>query len=161
MIQNLIALMTGVLFGLGLAVAQMIDRARVLSFMDIAGKWDPTLLVVLGGATGVTLLTFRLILRWRRPVFARSFVVSNQRTVDRPLVIGAALFGMGWGISGYCPGPGLAALAIDWQNPALFIISVVGGVLLYQAWQAVGQSRSALGAGHSAQTPVSTTRSCG
>jgi len=161
MMQNVIALITGLLFGLGLALAQMIDRARVLNFMDVTGSWDPTLLVVLAGATGVTLLTFRLILRWRRPVFARSFVVANQRVVDRPLVIGAALFGIGWGISGYCPGPGLAALAIDWQNPVLYMVSLVGGVLLYRVWLTVSQTRPMLGTVRAAQTTTSTVRSCG
>lgn len=133
--QNLAALATGILFGLGLALAQMIDRNRVLNFLDIAGAWDPTLLAVLGGAAGVTLLTFRIVLRWRRPLLAPAFVTPLRQTVDSPLVLGSALFGIGWGISGFCPGPGIAAFVIDWRNPLLFVTAFVGGLLLHQWWE--------------------------
>ena len=133
--QNLAALATGVLFGLGLALAQMIDRNRVLNFLDIFGAWDPTLLAVLGGAVTVTLITFRIVLRWRRPLAAPAFATPTQQRVDGSLVMGSALFGIGWGISGYCPGPGIAAMVIDWQNPLLFVTAFVGGLLLHQWWE--------------------------
>lgn len=154
--QNIVALVTGVLFGLGLALAQMTDRSRVLNFMDLAGAWDPTLLFVLGGATGVTLLTFRIVLRWRRPLLARTFAAPTQRTIDRPLVLGSVLFGIGWGISGYCPGPGIAALAVDWQNPLLFMLAFVGGVLLYWHGMALRATPTA-----PAQGVAIASRSCG
>jgi len=160
--QNIAALGTGILFGLGLALAQMIDRNRVLNFMDIAGTWDPTLLVVLGGAAGVTLLTFRIVLRWRRPLLTRSFVVPVQRVVDQPLVLGAALFGIGWGISGYCPGPGIAALVVDWRNALLFTGSFVGGLLLYRGWMQLNTTWGAQLVQDSApQATANSSGSCG
>lgn len=131
--QNLVALLCGLLFGLGLGLAQMIDRARVLGFLDVAGKWDPTLIFVLGGAVGVTVVAFRFVLRRANPFFAEKFYLPTRSAIDRPLVIGAAIFGIGWGISGYCPGPGFSSLALfnSW-NPVLFLVAMAAGSLSYR-----------------------------
>lgn len=129
--QNLVALFAGILFGLGLAISQMIDPARVLGFLDVAGTWDPTLIFVLGGAVGVTVITFRFILRRPNPIFASAFQLPTRRDIDMPLVGGSALFGIGWGIAGYCPGPGITALMLGAWNPILFVIALVAGSLLY------------------------------
>lgn len=128
--QTLIALVAGLLFGLGLAISQMIDPTRVLGFLDVAGVWDPTLLFVLGGAVGVTLITFRFILRQPNPLFAAGFQLPTKQDIDAPLIIGSALFGIGWGISGYCPGPGITALMLGTLNPLLFVIALVAGSYL-------------------------------
>lgn len=129
--QTIIALIAGLLFGLGLAISQMIDPNRVLGFLDVAGVWDPTLIFVLGGAVGVTLITFRYILRQPHPLFAAGFQLPTKQDVDAPLIIGSALFGIGWGISGFCPGPGITALMLGAWNPLLFVVAMVAGSYLY------------------------------
>jgi len=128
---NVVALLSGLLFGLGLGVSQMIDRDRVLGFLDIAGAWDPTLLFVLGGAVTVTVIAFRFVLQMQRPVFADRFRLPTKTDLDLPLTIGAAIFGIGWGIAGYCPGPAVAALTLRTGNPRLFLIGLAIGSITY------------------------------
>lgn len=130
--QLLMALLAGALFGLGLGLSQMIDRQRVLGFLDVAGAWDPTLLFVLGGAVGVTVVSFRWVLGRSRPIFAERFLLPMRDAIDLPLVAGAAIFGIGWGISGYCPGPGIVALVLGDSNPLVFLIAMAAGMALYQ-----------------------------
>ncbi|MGI0493667.1 DUF6691 family protein [Alkalinema pantanalense CENA528] len=130
--QNGIALLAGILFGLGLGLSQMIDRNRVLGFLDIAGRWDPTLLFVLGGAVSVTIVAFRFVLRLPHPWFAEKFYLPTKREIDLPLVLGAAIFGVGWGIAGYCPGPGITAWVLGSWNPMLFMLSFVVGSFAYK-----------------------------
>lgn len=130
--EYLIALISGVLFGLGLGFSQMIDRDRVLGFLDVAGVWDPTLLFVLGGAVGVTLITFRFVLRLPHPLLAEKFYLPTKKDIDIPLVAGAALFGVGWGIAGYCPGPSITALVLGILNPLLFVVALIAGSLTYK-----------------------------
>ena len=103
--RNLAALAAGLLFGLGLAVAQMTNPLKVLAFLDIFGNWDPSLALVMGGAVAVTLVGFRLVLRQPAPLFDTKFHLPTRRDLDRNLLLGAALFGTGWGIAGFCPGP--------------------------------------------------------
>jgi uncharacterized protein len=131
--ENSIALLAGLLFGLGLGISQMIDRDRVLGFLDVTGVWDPTLLFVLGGAVGVTVIAFRFVLRRSHPIWADKFYLPNKTDIDRPLVIGAAIFGVGWGISGYCPGPGITALVLGMWNPVLFVLALIAGSLTYKS----------------------------
>jgi uncharacterized membrane protein YedE/YeeE len=133
--QKLIALLSGLLFGFGLSLSQMIDRDRVLGFLDVAGDWDPTLLFVLGGAVGVTVIAFRFVLRLPQPIFASKFYLPTRKDIDLPLILGAAMFGIGWGIAGYCPGPGITALVLGIWNPVLFVIAFIVGSLAYQ-WYA-------------------------
>ena len=130
--QKLIALLSGLLFGFGLSLSQMIDRDRVLGFLDVSGDWDPTLLFVLGGAVGVTLITFRFVLRLPQPIFSSKFYLPTRKDIDLPLILGAAIFGIGWGIAGYCPGPGITALILGIWNPVLFVIAFIVGSLAYQ-----------------------------
>lgn len=134
--EKLLALLAGLVFGLGLGLSQMIDRDRVLGFLDVSGVWDPTLLFVLGGAVTVTTIAFRLVLRRPHPVFAHQFYLPTKKDIDKPLVIGAAIFGVGWGIAGYCPGPGITALVLGIWNPVLFMVAFVAGSLIYR-WYAI------------------------
>jgi uncharacterized membrane protein YedE/YeeE len=127
--EKLTVLLSGLLFGLGLGLSQMIDRDRVLGFLDVTGVWDPTLLFVLGGAVAVTLITFRFILRRENPILANEFHLPTKKDIDKPLVIGAIIFGLGWGIAGYCPGPGITALVLGIWNPILFMIAFIVGSL--------------------------------
>ncbi len=125
--RNLVALLAGVLFGLGLAVSQMINPNKVLTFLDITGDWDPSLAFVMMGALAVSILSFRLILKRPQPLFETSFHVSKQTVVNKPLIIGAALFGMGWGMTGYCPGPAVASLGLFSLEGALMVVSIYAG----------------------------------
>jgi uncharacterized membrane protein YedE/YeeE len=131
MAKLLAALAAGLLFGLGLAVAQMTHPSKVLGFLDVAGEWDPSLLFVLGGAVLVTTVTFRFILR-RAPRLHDRFHLPSARDIDTPLLAGAALFGIGWGISGYCPGPGIALLAAPGWETCVFIPGMVLGMLAHR-----------------------------
>ncbi len=133
--QKLIALLSGLLFGFGLSLSQMIDRDRVLGFLDVSGDWDPTLLFVLGGAVGVTVIAFRFVLRLPRPIWGEKFYLPTRKDIDLPLILGTAIFGIGWGIAGYCPGPGITALVLGVPNPVLFVIAFIAGSLAYQ-WYA-------------------------
>jgi uncharacterized membrane protein YedE/YeeE len=121
------ALFIGALFGFGLAVSEMIDPARVIGFLDVAGLWDPTLLFVMGGALALTVPAFPLILRRARPLLAAFFALPTKSKLDGSLIAGAIIFGVGWGIAGFCPGPALAALASGSPSVALFVVAMIGG----------------------------------
>ena len=135
--HTLAALASGALFGLGLAMSGMTDPRIVLGFLDVTGAFDPTLLFVLGGAVATTTLLFRLVLRRASPVLGGSFGISDLRHVDRTLLVGAAIFGIGWGIAGYCPGPALAGLGIGSIEALWFLPAMIGGALLHRVVQRV------------------------
>jgi uncharacterized membrane protein YedE/YeeE len=132
-LRNLAALGSGVVFGLGLSLAQMTNPDKVLNFLDISGAWDPSLLLVLGGAVVLSALGFRLVFRRGAPLWDRLFHLPLTRAIDTPLIVGSALFGIGWGLSGYCPGPAIAS--IGFGNPeALWVLpSIIAGAAL-QRW---------------------------
>ncbi|WP_448506762.1 DUF6691 family protein [Immundisolibacter sp.] len=119
----------GVLFGAGLALAQMIDPNKVLAFLDLAGDWDPSLVLVMGGGAGVTALLFPWVLRRSRPQLDSRFHLPTKLQVDGRLLSGAALFGVGWGLAGYCPGPALVALTLGTAEPWLFVAAMIAGSL--------------------------------
>lgn len=128
MAKLLTALIAGVIFGFGLALSQMVNPAKVLAFLDIGGDWDPSLALVLFGAVLVSLASFRYILRLPHPVFEGVFALSTLRAIDRRLVLGAVLFGVGWGLAGFCPGPAIAALAYGIPKVGLFLGALVVGM---------------------------------
>lgn len=128
----LAAFVSGVLFGVGLAMSGMTDPRRVLGFLDLFGDFDPTLLFVLGGAVITTTVLFRLVLRRGSPVLASTFHVSNLKHIDHRLVAGAAIFGIGWGIAGYCPGPALAGLGIASIEALWFVPAMIAGMILHR-----------------------------
>jgi len=117
----------GVIFGLGLRISEMINPARIIGFLDVTGRWDPTLLLVMAGALAVTLPGFALILRRRQPLLTRQFVLPTKSRPDAPLIIGAALFGIGWGLGGLCPGPALAGLVSGSPAVLLFVAAMIAG----------------------------------
>jgi uncharacterized protein len=127
MMLVLSAFLVGTLFGIGLALSQMTNPERVIGFLDIAGRWDPTLALVMAGALIVTLPGFYLVLRRSRPVIERQFYLPTQSRIDRRLLFGATLFGAGWGLAGMCPGPALAALVTGQTGLFLFVGAMIAG----------------------------------
>ena len=132
--QALVGLLAGTVFGLGLGVSQMVDPGKVLGFLDIAGAWDPSLMFVLGGAVGVAALGFRLVLRRPAPLLGDRFHLSRAVAIDAPLLAGAMLFGIGWGLAGYCPGPAIASLGFGNPEALWFLPAMLAGIGL-QRWQ--------------------------
>ena len=130
MSRHIVAVLTGIIFGLGLAISGMINPEKVLGFLDIAGNWDPSLALVMGGAVGVTLLMFRPVLKLPKPLFGTRFEIPTSTTVDTPLLVGATIFGIGWGIAGYCPGPAIASLTMGTIEPVVFVAAFIVGNFL-------------------------------
>lgn len=126
----LAALAVGTIFGFGLALSQMADPARVLGFLDVAGIWDPTLLFVMGGALAVTLVGFRVVLKRPAPVLGGTFHLPTKQDLDMPLIGGSALFGVGWGMVGFCPGPAIASVAWGLWPSFVFIAAMLAGAWL-------------------------------
>jgi uncharacterized membrane protein YedE/YeeE len=128
--EVLVALLSGTIFGAGLALGGMTNPARVRGFLDPLGAWDPTLAFVMGGAVLVMALAWLGHKRMERPIFAESFSLPDRSDITVRLVGGSALFGVGWGIAGLCPGPGFAALAIAPRAAAIFVAAMLSGMLL-------------------------------
>ena len=125
----LIALASGLIFGFGLIVSAMIAPSKVLAFLDVAApSWDPSLALVLASAVMVSALGFALGRRRDAPLFAPAFNGPSSRSLDKKLLSGAALFGVGWGIAGLCPGPGIAALVIEPMSAAVFVAAMLVGM---------------------------------
>lgn len=121
---------SAVLFGAGLTLGGMTDPARVRDFLDIFGDWDPTLAFVMGGAVLVMVLAWRFQPRLTKPLFADVFSLPTRRDLTPKLIGGSALFGIGWGVAGLCPGPGVAALVIEPVSAAIFVIAMIAGMFL-------------------------------
>lgn len=124
------ALLIGLVFGAGIAISGMINPAKVLNFFDLAGQWDPSLAFVMGGALVVTLIGYRIVFRRSGPMLDIAFHLPTRRDIDRPLVAGAALFGMGWGIAGFCPGGSIPALGLMQADAFVFVAAMAGGMML-------------------------------
>lgn len=141
----LVALIAGLLFGLGLTVSGMINPAKVLNFLDLAGHWDPSLAFVMAGAIPVAAIGYALARQQPAPFCAPAFYGPTKRRVDARLVSGAALFGIGWGLVGYCPGPALAAVGFGNWRTLLFIAAMLVGMGAFQIFDRAGtaQTRSA------------------
>ena len=128
--QAIAALIAGIVFGIGLAVSQMIDPAKVLGFLDIAGRWDPSLAFVMAGALAVTFAGYRLTRGRAAPILAPRFELPTKRDLDRRLLGGAVLFGIGWGLAGICPGPAIALLAFGLKETLIFVAAMALGAWL-------------------------------
>ena len=132
----LMAGLAGILFSLGLGLGGMTDPSKVVGFLDVAGDWQPGLAFVMAGAMGTYALLRRLILRRRaRPLLAPAFPALGNARPDARLVTGAALFGAGWGLAGYCPGPAFTSVGAGGSTVLLFVAAMVGGMLLFQLWE--------------------------
>jgi len=127
-----VAVVCGVLFGAGLVVSDMINPARVLAFLDVAGNWDPSLALVMIGALIPSAAAYLLRRHLAAPVLEASFDVPENRRIDRPLIGGAVLFGLGWGLVGLCPGPALAALATGLWPVLIFVLAMAAGMMVFR-----------------------------
>jgi len=127
----LVIVASGILFGLGLSVSEMVNAARVLGFLNVMGPWDPTLIFVMGGALLVAVPGFQLARLMDKPVLAINFNLPTRKDIDRKLVFGAVIFGVGWGIAGICPGPSLVALNSLESNIVVFIVAMLAGILVH------------------------------
>ncbi|WP_031556306.1 DUF6691 family protein [Parvularcula oceani] len=130
--QLLTAFLIGSFFGGGLIVSGMTNPAKVVAFLDLFGAWDPSLALVMGGALGVTLVGYRLVLRRGSPTLAAQFHMPDKTEITRDLVLGSTLFGIGWGLAGLCPGPAVAVLPMAPVQGLVFFAGLYGGVLAYQ-----------------------------
>ena len=125
------SLLAGLLFGAGLAISGMVDPNKVINFLDITGHWDPSLMFVLGGAVITTTIAFHFIFAKEKPVFDNDFYLPTLLKIDSKLLIGSALFGSGWGLIGYCPGPAVASLSFNFEKSSIVVTSIIAGILLH------------------------------
>lgn len=141
--NGLVAYLVGVTFAFGLGLGGMTQPAKVLAFLDVAGSWDPSLMLVMVGAIAVYALAYRVALRQRRPVFAAAFEIPTRREVDAPLLAGSVLFGIGWGLAGLCPGPAIAALASGQPAALVFVATMLAGTVAARAVRGRDATRAA------------------
>ncbi len=128
----LLALFCGFIFGLGLSLSQMINPEKVIAFLDVTGNWDPSLAFVMAGALAVTLISFRRIPLRASPILDTEFKLPVKNQIDRDLIGGAAIFGLGWGMIGYCPGPVVAALGIGLSDAVIVMVSLLLGFFVHK-----------------------------
>lgn len=140
--QILPGALVGLIFGAGLALSGMINPARVLGFLDVAGAWDPTLAFVLAGALVPSWLAYLMVRRMDRPIMAEEFCIPQIRAIERRLFTGAALFGIGWGLVGLCPGPAIAGLVLGKWQTWLFVAAMIAGMWLQRIYSDLRDGRS-------------------
>ncbi|MGE4131789.1 MAG: DUF6691 family protein [Bdellovibrionales bacterium] len=126
------AFVSGALFAAGLALSGMTQPQKVVGFLNVAGNWDPSLMFVMVGAIGIHLVAFRFLRKKAKPIFGSQWHVPTRRDLTPSLIVGAILFGAGWGLGGYCPGPALTSLASLEARPYLFVGSMIAGMAIYQ-----------------------------
>jgi uncharacterized protein len=127
---QVIALLSGTVFGFGLALSGMLSPGKVVGFLDITGNWDPSLAFVMGGGLVVTVIAFNVVLKRPHPWFGDKFYLPTAQDIDKRLIVGSALFGAGWAIGGLCPGPAISSLAYASPQIAVFAVSMVLGILI-------------------------------
>lgn len=139
----LTGLLAGIVFGVGLALSQMMNPAKVLGFLDIAGSWDPTLGFVMAGGLVAAMPGYFMARRRRVPLVEDAFRIPTRKDIDAPLLAGSALFGIGWGLAGLCPGPAVAALGTGLRPALIFFAAMAAGMVLFRAWEARRKARAA------------------
>jgi uncharacterized membrane protein YedE/YeeE len=144
--KGLISLLTGALFGIGLCISEMVNPARVIGFLDIAGTWDPSLAFVMGGGLSVMIVANLISRFMSRPLYEEYWRLPTRRKIDSPLIVGSAIFGIGWGVGGFCPGPAITAIAFSESSMILGVVMYVVGVSLVIVFRNIrgssGRSRS-------------------
>ena len=140
--MKILAFLSGIVFGIGLLVSGMTDPAKVIAFLDIAGPWDPSLILVMITAVLVALVPMQLAQRRKQSLVGEKIAFPSTRGITGKLIVGSAIFGIGWGMTGLCPGPSLASLAASTWQEWLFFSSMVGGMIGFELWQRLGKSAS-------------------
>ena len=140
----LTALLAGLVFGIGLIVSGMANPAKVLGFLDLFGKWDPSLGLVMGGAVAVASIAFFLARKRTVSLLGASLKLPTARDIDRRLVMGSVLFGVGWGIAGFCPGPALVALGMGEGKALVFVLAMLAGMGLFEVLETLKQRKPSL-----------------
>lgn len=130
--KNILVLLSGLLFGFGLSLSEMINPTVVLSFLDIFGDWNAALMFVMVGALLVTTIGFSWLLKKEKPLFDAKFHLPLSQHLDKDLLVGASLFGIGWGLAGYCPGPAIAGLVLGQMETLYFVVAMLVGIKLSQ-----------------------------
>ena len=130
--QMLMALLAGLVFGLGLIMSGMTDPSKVIGFLDLAGQWDPSLAFVMGGAILVGVVAFRFAATRSQAILGGSMRLPTARHIDRRLILGGLAFGAGWGLAGYCPGPALASVVTGGSKPLIFTIAMLAGMVIFE-----------------------------
>ena len=130
MVSKIVSCISGIMFGVGLSVSNMINPEKVLGFLDIFGLWDPSLIFVMIGAIIISAPVFFLFRSKNKPLFADNFTMPTLKSIDKNLIIGSGIFGIGWGMAGFCPGPAISSLALLNAYSVYFILSMLGGFLL-------------------------------
>ena len=130
MVSKIVSCISGVIFGVGLSVSNMINPEKVLGFLNIFGLWDPSLIFVMLGAIIISAPVFFLFRSKNKPLFAENFTMPTLKSIDKNLIIGSSIFGIGWGMVGFCPGPAISSLALLNTYSVFFVLSMLGGFLL-------------------------------
>ncbi len=138
---KLATLLSGLLFGTGLTISGMVNPMKILNFLDIFGPWDATLIIVMGSGLVVTLLGYQIIFKRSAPLFATSFRLPTSQDIDVKLLGGAALFGLGWGLTGFCPGPAIASVVFGKTESITFVIAMTAGMIVTRQIQNRGYSK--------------------
>jgi len=138
--QVLMALFSGLIFGIGLIISGMTDPSKVIGFLDFAGKWDPSLVFVMGGAILVSIFVFRFAAAHPRTILGEPIKLPTTQHIDRRLVFGGLTFGVGWGLAGYCPGPALASILTGDSKPLIFTMAMLGGMAIFEIQNRIFQS---------------------
>ena len=128
--QKIFVLLSGLLFGAGLTISGMVNPAKILNFLDLSGQFDATLIFVMGAGLIVTTIGYQLIFRRGKPFFDNQFHLPTATGIDAKLIGGAVLFGLGWGLSGFCPGPAIASLVFGYQQSFIFVAAMIVGTQL-------------------------------
>ncbi|MCG8274706.1 YeeE/YedE family protein [Aquamicrobium sp. NLF2-7] len=136
LLHTLSSLTAGLLFGLGLAISGMLNPAKVQGFLDISGAWDPSLAFVLGAGLIVSFVGYRLAFARNKPMFDDQLHLPTKTRIDGPLIIGSAIFGVGWGLAGFCPGPAITALSLGMIAPVIFAVAMLAGMLVHDRFMA-------------------------
>lgn len=142
--SRLLAFLAGVLFGFGLLLSSMANPAKVLAFLDLAGPWDPSLALVMVGAIAAALPAFQLARRRSRSLLGAPMHLPSKRSLDRRLVVGSLVFGVGWGLAGFCPGPALTVLLTGQGKALVFVAFLLLGMVLFERLEAFASRRSAV-----------------
>lgn len=137
----------GLLFGWGLLISGMTDPGKVIGFLDLAGTWDPSLAFVMGGGILVGLIGFTVAKKRTRSILGSAMHLPTSRDIDRRLVLGSLTFGAGWGLAGFCPGPGIVAMGAGESKAALFVVAMIAGMLVFEVLDRWTKARAIRGAG--------------